>query len=261
MKTKDIIKQMLTENTGRHMLDSGGSNGRYWQRNQGRVFESDPETVSEFSIYQYKEQQPELDISITHNLYHWLTQRLDYSERIDEIFQWFCNRKSQVDLSWDQNIDNFFNFTKPSSICGSSPTGGYTYNEPQNLLSQDIVFNQFTTDHDLVILRIHNGADARGGFTNPRVFECDDELFDYCRATIYAENTLDPKQTIMPFGTDDNSHSWYTDDGYHFYGNDCEDLETYKVTDDPELQGQGLIFVEDGNAYSPINGSQLEASA
>ena len=33
------------------------------------------------------------------------------------------------------------------------------------------------------------------------------------------------------------------------------------VTDDPELQGQGLIFVEDGNPYSPINGSQLEASA
>jgi hypothetical protein len=259
MKTKDIIIKMLTENTGRHMCDSGGANGRHWQRNQGRDFDSEPSTTSEFSIYRYKEQQPELDIQITHNIYHWLTERLDYSERVDEIFHWFCNRKSQVELSWDQNINNFFNFAKPSSICDSSPTSGYTYND-QALLSQDIVFHQFSTDHDLVILQIHNGADARGGFTSPRVFECDESLFDYCRATLYAENTLDPKQTIMSFGISDNSHSWHSDDGYHFYGDECNDLETYNVTDEPELRGQGLIFVEDGKAYSPINGAQLEAS-
>jgi len=257
-KTQQIIIKMLTENTGRHMLDSGGTSGRHWQRNQGRDFEAEPHTESEFSILTYQGKST-LDVMITHNLYHWLTDRLDYSERIDGIFQWFCNRKSQADLHWDQNINNFFNFAKPTSICDSSPTSGYTYND-QALLSQDIIFNQFTTDHDLVILQIHNGCDARGGFTNPRVFECDDSLFDYCRATLYAKNTLDPKQTIMPFGTDDNSHSWYSDDGYHFYGDDCNDLKTYNVTDDPQLRGKGLIFVEDGHAYSPINGSQLEAS-
>ena len=144
-------------------------------------------------------------------------------------------------------------------MCDSSPTCGYTYND-QALLSQDIVFHQFSTDHDLVILQIHNGADARGGFTSPRVFECDESLFDYCRATIYAPNTLDPAQTIMPFGTDDNSHSWHSDDGYNFYGDEHNDLETYNVTDEPDQRGQGLIFVEGDLAYSPINGAQLEAS-
>lgn len=34
MKTKHLIYEMLTENTGRHMLDSGGAYGRNWERNQ-----------------------------------------------------------------------------------------------------------------------------------------------------------------------------------------------------------------------------------
>ena len=37
--TKPTLSQticdMLTENTGTHMLDSGGDNGRSWQQNQG----------------------------------------------------------------------------------------------------------------------------------------------------------------------------------------------------------------------------------
>jgi len=32
--TKKVIYKMLTENTGVHMCDSGGENGRHWQRNQ-----------------------------------------------------------------------------------------------------------------------------------------------------------------------------------------------------------------------------------
>jgi len=258
MKTTDIIIKMLTENTGRHILDSGGSNGRHWQRNQDRDFSAEPSTTSEFSIYQYKDQQPELDIQITHNIYHWMIEKLDYSERVDDIFQWFCRRKPQADLYWDRCIENFTRDRE--SMYDSTPMSGYTYND-QSLLSQDIVFNQFSHDCiDYAIIQIHNGADARGGFTSPRVFECDESLFDYCRATIYAENTLDPAQTIMPFGTSDNSHSWHSDDGYNFYGNEYNDLNSYNVTDDPDQRGQGVIFVEDNLAYSPINGAQLEAS-
>ena len=32
--------EMFTENTGTHLLDSGGDNGRHWQRNQGRDVDS-----------------------------------------------------------------------------------------------------------------------------------------------------------------------------------------------------------------------------
>lgn len=257
MNTNQIIIKMLTENTGRHMLDSGGAYGRHWERNQGRDFSAEPSTTSEFSISTYQGKST-LDVMVTHNIYHWLTDRLDYSERVDDIFQWFCKRKPQADLYWDRCIENFTRDLE--SMYDTKPMGGYTYND-QALLSQDIVFNQFSHDHmDYAIIQIHNGCDARGGFTRPRVFECDEYLFDYCRATIYAENTLNPDQLIMPFGTDDNSHSWYSDDGYNYYGDTVNDLKSYDVTDDPQLRGQGVIFVEDDKAYSPINGAQLEAS-
>lgn len=33
---EQTIFEMITENTGTHMLDSGGDSGRNWQRNQGK---------------------------------------------------------------------------------------------------------------------------------------------------------------------------------------------------------------------------------
>ena len=32
--TEKVIREMLTESTGRHMLDSGGIYGRHWEKNQ-----------------------------------------------------------------------------------------------------------------------------------------------------------------------------------------------------------------------------------
>ena len=40
MKTlKETIAAMLTENTGKNMLDSGGASGRAWQRNAGKALD------------------------------------------------------------------------------------------------------------------------------------------------------------------------------------------------------------------------------
>ena len=40
-KLGTIVSEMLKENTGTHFLDSGGSYGRSWQRNQKRDFEKE----------------------------------------------------------------------------------------------------------------------------------------------------------------------------------------------------------------------------
>ena len=50
-ETKAVIADMLQENTGRHMLDSGGAYGRNWERNQGRDFDSEPYGRAEFSEF------------------------------------------------------------------------------------------------------------------------------------------------------------------------------------------------------------------
>ena len=39
METKQVIYNMLTENTGTHFLDSGGTNDRPWQRNKFKTID------------------------------------------------------------------------------------------------------------------------------------------------------------------------------------------------------------------------------
>jgi hypothetical protein len=38
--TEEIIYEMLTESTGTNFLDSGGDNGRFWQRNQTKTLKT-----------------------------------------------------------------------------------------------------------------------------------------------------------------------------------------------------------------------------
>ena len=59
----------------------------------------------------------------------------------------------------------------------------YTYNE-ENVLSQDIqfVFGGDIYESDIIALSIHNGADARGGFTDYKFFRIDwDQFLNYSR--------------------------------------------------------------------------------
>ena len=54
----------------------------------------------------------------------------------------------------------------------------YTYNY-ENSLSQDIQYISLgdTYDCNIIALAIHNGADARGGLTDYKIFKIDEDLF------------------------------------------------------------------------------------
>ena len=57
-KTQKLVYAMLTENTGTHFLDSGGTNGRRWQRNQAKTiedFDNEQEQVIEKSRWTDKD--------------------------------------------------------------------------------------------------------------------------------------------------------------------------------------------------------------
>ena len=57
MQLDTLIYKMLTENTGRAICDSGGENGRHWQRNKLRTiddFRSDAPCTLEISKYELK---------------------------------------------------------------------------------------------------------------------------------------------------------------------------------------------------------------
>jgi len=178
MKTKNLIYEMLTENTGTHFLDSGGKENRNWQRNQLKTiedFESQKEEVYEFDF-------KDGEISRTVSIFHFLTNNLELDSICDEFNEiqkenndWdFCdaygvsqNAFDHIEAFWEVNILRNWN-----TYNGDSDLS-------QILQGADVEIN----DEQYVLIQIHNGADARGGYTDAKLFKrgeyCDYLIHEY----------------------------------------------------------------------------------
>jgi hypothetical protein len=169
---------MLTESTGSAICDSGGDDGRHWQRNQKKTiqeFINEPEAILE--TYEYKNGQ--YDITPTISLFHKLTSSLE----LDDL----CNEFNSM------SVDNW-----NSDYYGVSSEGfdwlenlgfkaiGEAYNSYNGdcILSQVIQGQQLELHgDDYILLQIHNGCDVRGGYTDAKLFklDIDNTMFsEYC---------------------------------------------------------------------------------
>lgn len=266
MDTKEIVASMLKENTGTHFLDSGGANGRHWQRNQERNFEEEPVVFLKF--------RPEYgEIEFTLNLYHFLVENLEYDEDLQARYDAWVEENSDGNTSHLADMEGFIHDEAHGfeGIYGEgNPFVEYTYNV-ENALSQDIQFAYFTEGErgnrtEYVLVQVHNGADARGGLTAPKAFRCTDELsiFNYSRGGIAPEYTETRQMELIhledrPALTEIN---WCTDNGgcnwMYDGGSGPNALEDFEMTEDPEEKGNGKIYVdEDGNGYCPFSGQKL----
>ena len=196
-QTEEILLEMLTENTGRHMLDSGGDSGRHWQRNQALTVEalkSEPATV--------------LDVKYgeaTLSLFHHLSEKLTYSpEWTEEFNDWSGNR----DVSWLELMETF-----PQSMGWRRLFTENSYNR-ESLLSQVIQYTVYDTGSEiLVALQVHGGADVRGGYTRPRIFSVDSEYeLVMENASIYCSG--DAVDSDGPHSFDWNGGEWLHDGSY-----------------------------------------------
>jgi hypothetical protein len=190
MQTNQLIYAMLTENTGRAICDSGGENGRHWQRNQKKTiddFQSEPSCTLEISKWE-RDGKVSYDSYISISLYHHLNRILDqdtYCEEFNtlEIGNWNGEFYGTDQGQCDWLLEN--GFTERGN-------GFNSYNWAANY-SQDIQGQFLTSDAgDLyVLLQIHNGADARGGYTDAKLFKMnsneDYALFDES-CCFYAED-------------------------------------------------------------------------
>lgn len=266
----EVIAGMLTENTGRHMLDSGGAYGRAWEQNQGRNFAAEPETVVKFD-YDY--------ISVTHSLYHWLVECAEYDADLDaEFHKWAEATEERKDTGWLQLMEEWAeqlvlkdDDDDPLEVTGLHGQGDpfvvNTYNG-EDLLSQTIQYLYFEVDGDpRVLLQVHGGCDVRGGYTAPKVF-CVDEgngvgIFDNARAGIGCEGIEpNPNQTEIPgCEVQPCEYRWYTDDGGHWYTDEApQHLEDYPRTkeDDGEEWTTGHLHITaDGAMKCPGCGGAL----
>jgi len=189
--TTKILEDMLKENTGRHMLDSGSHYGRHFEENR-KVEDMDNTPISTHSIRNYGEDEIEL---ISHvSTYHFLKHRVDYTNESHQLTKQFYEYSHEEALdgeSWTTCMDALF---------GNASVNTYNH---EHAVDQVLQFHAFTLEGvgydterdprpedcefvvgdrivraepdihgDFVALQIHNGCDVRGGYTAPVVFEC-----------------------------------------------------------------------------------------
>jgi len=181
MKTlKETIAAMLTENTGTHMLDSGGASGRAWQRNAGKAlddFECQPSATAEIYV---SERKGELTAEIMPcvNVFHLLTGG---ALELDDICKEF-NAMSVDD--WDGGFSgvSLAGYEWLMSNCGFEAKEGFnTYNWASNhsqvIQGQELELNgggMCIDGGNYILIQIHGGADVRGGYTDAKLFRLDD---------------------------------------------------------------------------------------
>lgn len=176
---KQTIAAMMTENTGTHGLDSGGAYGRNWQRNAGLTcndFDAMPAAVMEIDLRKHGE-NPFADITISVNIYHKLTSG------ILELDDLCCKFNAMPVDDWKSDLygvsingENWLvenGFVWDDRHCQFN-TYNFQNNFSQILAGNFIARESEYSEDKYVLLNIHGGCDARGGYTDAKLFKlCD----------------------------------------------------------------------------------------
>ena len=173
-ETQKLVYAMLTENTGTHLCDSGGANGRMWQRNQVKTiedFDNEQEQTIDKSEWIDKDGKVHIEYERIVSVFHYLSElKLDHvCDKFNELntncLEW------GGDISWGvcQAGADFL------ELINMERTHHFkTYNGASDL-SQVLQGSWLEMDGEpYLLLQIHGGADVRGGYTDAKLFKpCD----------------------------------------------------------------------------------------
>ena len=207
-KTAKTIYSMMVENTGVHLLDSGGAYGRHWERNQGKTlqdFLNSPSVL--FSVDKWGDKW---GYEYTVNTFHYLNNQL----YVDDL----CSEFNSMSVDdWDSE---WYGVSKAGQAWlvkqGFSEGGSVNTYNGDSALSQVVQYTILNND-DLsdtyLLVQVHGGCDVRGGYTDAKLFLCDNGLDGYLDERVYG--TIDGRQVS----------NWY--DGYtlRYDGDDDPDYE------------------------------------
>ena len=163
-----LVYRMLTECTGTHFLDSGGAYGRGWQRNQKKTIKDFMNEDEESYQFDFKCNEIHRNVSV----FHYLS-----GLELDDICEKF-NRRQGAD--WEGDLPG------KDSIYGVSERAA-NWLQDNHEVEVECTFNTYNGDSDLsqilqgsrlqindetyYLIQIHNGADARGGYTDAKLFK------------------------------------------------------------------------------------------
>ncbi len=160
------IEQILTENTGSNMLDSGDIYGRAYEKNIENGILTGYQPVD----FYIDEKNKEVEITPTVPVYDFLAYNLDFDDELDDWFNYIVE-KAGLDVysivDQEQALQEIPDIEDISSCYN-------TYNG-ECVLSQTLQFHHFEYwSEDYVLLQVHGGCDIRGGYTYPQVFRVND---------------------------------------------------------------------------------------
>lgn len=166
-EVKQIIKEMLCENTGCDICDSGGAYGRHWEQNRGKDF--DKEDAIRIEVW------PNETFMLTYDVYHYLTNFLevtDETKKLQKVLDEYVNREESS--SYLQDMEDFMEYlVEEHDFESDGITNTYNY---ENILSQVLQYGIVKSDDEYyTILQVHGGCDVRGSYSKPKIFSLSDE--------------------------------------------------------------------------------------
>ena len=208
---KEIIADMLVENTGIAIMDSGGENGRMWQRNAGKTlsdFENEPEVYFEMPDEYVLRRDGDYIFAGTETecltrLHEVCPQSWEWAQK-HEGYTMEKQGNTSADISVTVSTFHYLSgVLELDSLCdefnsipakdwdgeayGVSTRGekwlkkhGFSYGDSwntyngENLLSQVLQGTELEKDGstgEYVLLQVHGGADVRGGYTDAKLFK------------------------------------------------------------------------------------------
>lgn len=190
---KDRIIEMMTENTGVNMLDSGGDNGRAWQQNR-LIEEWDAVPVTSMEVW-------DDEVIISYSTYHYLMNFLDItdeSERLNDVL------KEIMAESDDPIYADITEFYAWYDLPDRASTNTYNYD---NIIDHVLQYSIFEIDgKSYIVLEVHLGCDVRSGYSIPQIFALNES--DYF---MMAQYDLNASCRCADWWSDDGGQNWYLD--------------------------------------------------
>lgn len=241
-ETDRVLADMLTENTGSHMLDSGGAYGRNWERNQGLTAQAFMEA-------------PEVQVSqwgISLDLFHYLRQRLEFMPDIQQVFDDFAELPENKDTHWYGLMGEW------RELYPTDWLGGFNSYNGECLLSQTIQGEYFDYEGETyLMLQIHGGCDVRGGYTAPKIFREYSEpgyiMYDWDSYTIQSTDDRKGEPVCLDYRSGDictADGTYIGGYGYRREGEDYDPLLDWLDTDKCEWDEEtNSFFAPDGDGH------------
>lgn len=195
---KDCIIEMMTENTGTHFLDSGGANGRAWQKNQ---LIKDWDAVPSVDVEVWDD-----EVIVQYSTYHYLMNFLDVTDESERLNRVLIEIMDASEESYMSDVEEFLSMEDIDTTAYACHDIINTYNY-ENIIDSVLQYAIFEfEDETYIILQVHLGCDVRSGMGTPQIFALDAP--DYFNMS---QNDINASCDCCDWWSDDGGQNWYLD--------------------------------------------------